>query len=247
MKMVKLLLSVFLIGAMMVSAAACSGGGTSEEAVENNEEPAEAVSGGWEIGEAGAAAELPKAVDKAFRKATKELDGNDLEPAAYIGSQVVAGSNYMILCRSTSVTENPETKLQMAVIYADLDGGAKLTSLEDFDVTKYTQGEGTLDSKTLAGGWFVPDDACGSEIPKEAAAAFDKAAETVDWSWSKVTPLAFLGSQVVAGTNYALLCKADSPDDSPSTIVVMTIYQDLEGKAEITNTCGLDLAEFSGQ
>ena len=246
----KRIVSMLLVGALMFCMSACSGGSEpaeeSEEPAEKSEEPAETMGGGWTISEEGAAAELPENVDEAFKKVTEELMGTTLEPAAYIGSQVVAGSNYMILCRATTVTENPVTNFQMAVIYADLEGGAKLTTLEDFDVVKYTEGEGAQESEMLAGGWFVPDDACGSEIPDEALGAFDKASETVDWIWSKVTPLAYLGSQVVAGTNYALLCKAES-DDAPASILVVTVYLDLEGNAEILNIHGLDLAEFSGQ
>ena len=206
--------------------------------------PSEPVSGGWTINEEGSA-DLPAEVKKAFDSVTSELMGTDLEPVAYVGSQVVAGMNYMVLCRATTVTENPVTNYQMLIMYADLEGKASLTTLTDFDVTKYTEGEGTLSKEMLSGGWFVPEDACGSDIPDEVSAAFDKAASQVDWIWSKVTPLTYLGSQVVAGTNYALLCKAEAPDDAPANIVVITVYEDLEGNAEITNTCGLDLAEFN--
>ena len=246
MKNIRKALSIIFIGILVICAAACSNGSGTDKA-EKSEKPEEAVSGGWELNKDGEPAKLPEAVDKAFSKATEDLEGSDLKPAAYIGSQVVAGSNYMILCRSTSVTDDPVTKLQMAVVYADLEGGAKLTYLEDFDVTKYTEGEGAQESEMLAGGWFVPEDACGSDIPDEASAAYEKASESVDWKWSKVSPLAYLGSQVVAGTNYALLCKAEMSDGSPACILVVTVYEDLEGKAEITNICGLDLKEFSGQ
>ena len=243
MKSIKQLISVMFIAALMVCVCACSGSTGTEES-SNNEKPSEPVSGGWAINEEGSA-ELPEEVKKAFDSVTSELMGTELEPVAYVGSQVVAGMNYMVLCRATTVTENPVTNYQMLVMYVDLEGKAKLNALTDFDVTKYIEGEGTLNTEVMTGGWYVPDDACGSDIPDEVSAAFDKAASQAAWSWSKIAPLAYLSSQVVAGTNYALLYKAEAPNDAPATIVVVTVYEDLEGNAEITNTCGLDLAEFN--
>lgn len=245
MKMIKMITAMILIGALMVCASACSGGSKSEETSE--EQPAEAVSGGWELNNQSKAAELPEEVQKAFDKATEEMTGSTLEPAAYVGEQVVAGKNYMILCKATSATEKPDTSYQMAVIYADLNGDAELTSQIDFNIADYTEGEGTQKTEIMMGSWYVPDDACGSGVPDDVSAAFDKAAEGADWSWSKVAPLAYLGSQVVAGTNYSLLCRGETKGNDPACMLVVTVYEDLDGNAEITNVYGLDLSKFSGQ
>ena len=246
MKMMKKLIALILVLAMVFCMAACGSSGSEEAETEAESNPEEAVSGGWEMASNDAAA-LPEEVQKAFDSATEKLDGNDLKPVAYVASQVVAGMNYMILCESTPVTADPQPKYQMAVIYADLEGNAELTSIVDFDYVSYTDGDDQTQQEILAGGWNAAEDAVGSEIPEEVLAAYDKAAETVDWVWDKVEPLAYLGSQIVAGTNYALICKGESSDEKAASIMVLTVYEDLEGKAEVTNIYSLDLTQYTGE
>ncbi len=112
-------LFLLLMSLMMVFAfAAC--GSSSEEAAEEEttaaETSVESISGGWEIDLESAAAELPEEVQEAFNKAIQQLDGNDLTPIAYFSKQIVAGTNYQILCRSLPGTENPIPKRQVVVI-----------------------------------------------------------------------------------------------------------------------------------
>ena len=59
-------------------------------------------------------------------------------------------------------------------------------------------------------------------------------------------PVAYLGSQVVAGTNHCFLCKATIvyPNAVPS-LVLIYIYEDLQGNTEILNIADLDIAGFS--
>lgn len=242
-----------LIAAMAICMSACGGSKTdttSDTASDTTssvpEESSAPVTGGWAIDDQDLQVKLPEDVEKAFKKATEALTGATLEPVAYVGSQVVAGTNYMVLCRATSSTENPETKYQMAVIYADLEGNAEVTSLKDFDITKYTEGEGKRDFEQLSGGWSASSDAVGAGLPENAKKAYDEALETVCWEWAETEPLACLGSQVVAGTNYAILCKGKlTEDESAEQIFVAVIYEDLDGNANVSNTNILDLAEFN--
>ena len=52
------------------------------------------------------------------------------------------------------------------------------------------------------------------------------------------TPVTYLGSQVVAGTNHAILCRA-SEINKGSKWVIIYIYEDLEGNASV-----IDVADF---
>ena len=230
-----------LIAAMVLSLAAC----TSSNSDDNGDSP-EITTGAWAINDQDIQASLPDEVANAFNKATETLTGTTLEPVAYIGSQVVAGTNYMVLCRATSSTETPGATYQLAIIYADLEGNAELTSLVDFDFAKFTEGEGNKDFEMLSGGWFVPTDASGSNIPEDAQAAYDNALSTVCWEWGEVEPLAYLGSQVVSGTNYAILCKGELTEDpSNERVFIVTIYEDLDGNASVSNSNVLDLIELT--
>ena len=71
-----------------------------------------------------------------------------------------------------------------------------------------------------------------------AMLAFDKATEgLVGYTYNV---MAVLGSQIVAGTNYSYLCRAEMavPDAKPEYVIV-NIYEDLEGNAEITGSLSL--------
>ena len=98
-------------------------------------------------------------------------------------------------------------------------------------------------AEALMGGWaIVPAEA--NALPEDAQAAFDKAMETL--VGAEYTPVALLGTQVVAGTNYCILCQISPvvPDPVPSWALVY-IYADLEGNAEILNVYELYIDRHS--
>ena len=55
------------------------------------------------------------------------------------------------------------------------------------------------------------------------------------------TPVAYLGSQVVAGTNHAILCKATG-DNGASAWVIVYLYQDLKGNVSVMNIADFDFS-----
>lgn len=91
------------------------------------------LAGGWTLPVDAEPAALPEEVQKAFDNATAGMMGVGYQPLAYLGSQVVAGCNYAVLCNATSVTAEPQSALAVLVIYADLEGGAQITSISGFD------------------------------------------------------------------------------------------------------------------
>lgn len=88
------------------------------------------MSGAWEFANM-TPCNLPQRAASAFTKATESFAGNHLEPVLYIGSQVVAGTNYCIICKSTLVTNPPVAGCQIVYIYEDLDGKCTITRIED--------------------------------------------------------------------------------------------------------------------
>ena len=89
----------------------------------------------------------------------------------------------------------------------------------------------------LAGGWSAAEDFTVTEDQK---AVFDKAME--EPVGVNYTPIACLGTQVVAGTNYCFLTQATVvvPDATPSYKLVF-IYRDLEGNASVMNIADLPI------
>jgi len=164
--------------------------------------------------------------------------GNEFIPVAYIGTQAVAGTNDMILCRSTAVVPNAQTKYQTVVVYQGLDGSVEISDIKDFEIADYTDGKGSAGT-AKAGGWTVPDDYCGVALPSDVESVFEAAVSTM--TGNNLDPIYYLGSQQVEGTLFAVLCYSE-PDDA---IQVVTIYQDLNGNSTIDNICTVDLSKLS--
>ena len=191
-------------------------------------EPEIPVVGGWTVNTEFSKFELPEAAKTAFDKATKGLAGSAIEPVAYLGSQVVAGANHAFLCKVTPIVPNAKAALKYVTVYADLAGNAEITKTAGIE--EFTTGEVSFES--LAGG-YTASAACGGGISGDVKTAFDKA--TKGLAGVGYEPLALLGTQVVAGMNYAVLCKATPVvPNAQSALAIVVIYQDLQGGAEIT-------------
>ena len=91
----------------------------------------------------------------------------------------------------------------------------------------------------LDGGWSVAEDPV---VTDEINQVFWQAMESYQTGTITVsyTPVAFLGTQVVAGTNYAVLCRSQEINHSPVWVIVY-LYQDLEGNASVLNVAELPL------
>ena len=241
--MLKKLSVVLLAFVLLFVMATC---GSSDQTSENTSgtETSEPVTGGWELFD-NKTNVLPEDVQASFDKASETFTGSELKPVAYVASQVVAGTNYMILCEAATTTEQPKTSYQMVIVYADLEGKAEITQMKEFDLTAYVEGDSTeISAEKLAGGWEPAEDRSSVVIPQEAKDVFDKAAGNLDGN--ELEPMALLGTQVVAGTNYAFLCFSTlQTEETINGIQVVTVYEDLDGNAEITNICTVDPADYN--
>lgn len=111
---------------------------------------AEPMDGGWEIASQEAAA-LPADAQAAFDKAMESLVGAEYTPVALLGTQLVAGTNYCILCRIAPVVPNPVPHWALVYIYADLQGGAEITNVADVDIPGLWNAEDSASlSRTVA-------------------------------------------------------------------------------------------------
>ena len=91
----------------------------------------------------------------------------------------------------------------------------------------------------MTGGWTPSED---PTVTEELKALFDKGTETL--TGAGYIPVAFLGTQVVAGTNYAFLCQMvtaypGSLETAPGYAMVY-LYQDLAGNVTV-----LSIADFA--
>ena len=95
------------------------------------------------------------------------------------------------------------------------------------------------DSPMLAGGWAAAED---PTVTEEINNAFQIALDSYETGTVTVayTPVALLGTQVVAGMNYAILCRAQEINQRPVWVIAY-VYQDLEGNASILKMADLPL------
>ncbi len=99
--------------------------------------PAGDIVGGWKVVDPDNSILEPEEAQKAFNKATEAYVGVSLSPLATLATQVVSGTNYLVLCTGMPTTENPTSQLYLAEIYADLQGGAQVTNVSTFDLLSY--------------------------------------------------------------------------------------------------------------
>lgn len=98
---------------------------------------AEPLLGGWEI-VTHEAAELPEDAQAAFDLATDGLDGAEYVPVALLSKQVVAGTNYCILCQINPVTPDAAPSWALVYVYADLQGGAEITNVYELYIERHS-------------------------------------------------------------------------------------------------------------
>ena len=97
----------------------------------------EPVTGGWESIQH-EAVELPQDAQAAFDKAVEGLVGAEYVPVALMSTQVVAGTNYCILCQIAPVVPNAAPTWALVYIYADLDGNAEITNVYELYIDRHS-------------------------------------------------------------------------------------------------------------
>ena len=152
----------------------------------------EVIDGGWSKNESVAVSEK---VAELFSKATKNLTGFEITPVANLATQVVAGTNYKLLCRGKAVVPGAEEVYVFVTLYEDLQGNAQITEIQ--------RTKNATNINDLPGGWFQAESV---DLTPEMKAGFELAkAQLVGVEYK---PVAILASQVVAGMNYCILCES---------------------------------------
>lgn len=171
--------------------------------------------GGWTLTEDGA---LTAEAQGAFDKAMEGLIGVNYTPVALLGTQLVSGTNYCILCEAAVVYPDAQPYYALVTVYQDLQGKAEVRNIVAMDLGKIEETGEIKDSQPegtpLLGGWTVDRDSY-LEVPDGVM---------------------HLASQVVAGTNHVVLCKGWN---------LCFVSADTQGKTEIAKAVPLDIAALS--
>jgi hypothetical protein len=155
---------------------------------------------------------LPEKVATAFAQ-LNELYGAEYTPIAYLGSQVVNGTNHAVLAEQLLIT-GKDTKNVVLVIFNEKPGEMKLTLVNIERVVEGGFGEGgtVVDVKT--------------NIPVDAKVIFDKT--LAGFVGSTVEPFALLATQVVNGVDYIFAAEVTPVIDqvnAPKKVANVTVNE----------------------
>ena len=202
-KTVSGLLSLVLVLAALLSCASCS----------KEKTPA---AGGWTPV---VSPEISAELRALFVLALDDFVGSTVEPVAYLATQVVAGTNHLVLCRTAPVVPDPVETYSVVTLYEALDGTAKIIDVKDTGVETHVA------SAVTAGGWAqtlptIPDD-LKERFVKAAGEGYEL--------------VALLSQQVVAGMNYCVLVEPEDGFAGPETkYSFLHFYVDLKGDVTVT-------------
>ena len=200
------------------------------------------LAGGWTVSEPGASS-LTEEEQAIFDQAKEGLLGVEYTPVAVLATQLVSGTNYAYLCSSKAVTPEAQPEWCVVVVYNNLQNEASVSSVCDIDLANIHTLD-NVDTTQAVGAWEIKAPAEGAKLSDERAQeAFEKALE--GFVGVGYTPIALLGTQVVAGTNYKILCYGQTVTAEPvSALYVVDVYEDLEGNAEISSAEVFDLLAY---
>lgn len=81
--------------------------------------------------------DIPQDVLDAFNAAMEGLEGCVYKPVALLGSQVVAGMNYCLLCEKTLVVPDAQPSYALVYINDGINGEKQLLKIEDIEFSAF--------------------------------------------------------------------------------------------------------------
>ena len=191
-----------------------------EEISETNESAP--ITGGWAINNDFDGIDDANAMS-AFEKATEDLDGYRYDVAAVLGSQIVAGTNYLYLCRAEMVVPDAKPEYVILKVYEDLEGNAEIT--------------GSLRLLEGKEGWEYNDANPYMDENEEVKVAFDKALEGL--TGVEYKPIAYIGYK---DNSYAVLTKITITSVEPLTSLSMVYITKTDSGAMIDDIYDIDMS-----
>ena len=234
MKKISLILALLLVAALCL--ASCG-----DDPIDDDGK----ITGGWTYSNVEPGT-LPEDAEAAFAEALDGFDGASYKPLACIGKQIVSGINYAVIAQKTVVSSDTDPELSVLFISKSVSGTTKLTSIKPFKVDDYVGDGEDSDAKgsTLTGGWVVPTTGELTTMPQKLASAWSDA--TSDYDGMSFEVLASVGTQAVAGTNYALICRGKTVSlDANSGIYLVVLSVDLSDNATISSVSPIDVSEIA--
>lgn len=161
--------------------------------------------GNWDINVV--VGKLPQKVATAFANLGETIIGATYTPIAYIGSQIVNGTNHAVLAEQTIITGR-DTKNIVLIIFNEKPEGVSLVNIERVVEGGLELGGTKIDVET--------------EIPEDAQSAFNEAIG--NFVGSTVEPFALVATQVTKGMNYIFVATVKPLAlEAKATVALVTV------------------------
>ena len=165
---------------------------------------------------------MPEDALEAFNAVGESFVGIKYTPIAYLGSQVVAGTNYGFLCRATD--DAGESSPHVITVYKDPDGNASILMKKLIMLGSCVANDSppTFIASNTAGSWCLNNEYM-NDMPTGVQFVFNSAMS--DFEGDEYRPITYLGWQETNnGYNYAILCSvtpsAEGYDDALAVVMI---------------------------
>ena len=197
----------------------------------------EPVAGGWEFS-AECVPNIGPVVQTVFNEAVEGLSGSNITPVDVISIQKDEGTNLAYLCIVEPVVPDAVPHWAVATIFVGRDYSVELRGFKDIDPADVAILE-EIPESGLPGGWHSTVDDIERDLSGGLAEALSDLVGVV------YSPIAVLGTQTVAGTNYRILAYGTLVTADPVTnLYVIDVYEDLDGETEVTAVDAFDLLAY---
>lgn len=193
----------------------------------------EFLAGGWEVNTGSTSISKNAAAKAAFKKAIAELLGVSYQPIAVLGTQVVAGTKYAILCKATPVIPDAAPDITIMYIYENVDG---TVDIDGFQTVISGGDKGGFKANT---GKFT----IKNKKNKAVYSTYKKAMKElvgVDYK-----PVLYLGKQTKSGSSYMILCRSQAVyPNAPYEWSLVTVSKSAKGKVKLGDVQTLELGNI---
>ena len=159
------------------------------------------------------------------------------EPIALLGTQVVSGTNYLYLCKSTWTDYQENVSFVLLQIYQDLSGKSEVMGSAILFPTEESREEGED---------YI--DNTGSYLPENIPAIQNAFKEAVpDNENVSYIPLAYIGKHTQEGKpeeDVIFTAKKSKGKDAKTSYVLLYIAKDKNGKAKLVKTEDVEFPDF---
>ncbi len=190
--------------------------------------------GEWEVAES-TYSFLSAGQRKIFEKGIDEDSDDSYEPVVVLAKQVVNGTKYVFLCQETD-----EEEWYIVTMTRATNKNVTFGTDNDLDIDEIAYSDKPRSGNTAGGLMIRTIKNRPAALEEDVRDVFTKA--VTGYTQYSFRPIALLGTQLVAGTNYRFLCLGIG--SGTKDLFVVDVYSDLQGASKVTSCKPLDLEAY---